>query len=134
MIASRIPFSMRDSRQSRACSSVIGLVFRSIRGEREKIWIASQPIHLPALAAFGKPPSMEQCAPRSIGGLPAREPPHPQKGALAHVAEHIWRQVACLAVDPNLRNERPKRDWESIRAKAYSPRGPQKSGGRRPAR
>jgi len=47
---------------------VIGFVFRSIRGLREKIWIASQPMYFPAFGAFAKPPAIETCAPRSILG------------------------------------------------------------------
>jgi len=55
----------------------MGFVSLSIRGLREKIWIASQPIHRPAVAASWNPPAIEQCAPRII--VEAREPPPTEK-------------------------------------------------------
>src|SRR3972149_1704915 len=36
----------------------MGFVRRSIRGLREKIWIASHPMYLPAFGAFANPPAM----------------------------------------------------------------------------
>src|SRR3989454_11841716 len=68
MIARAMPFAGIASRKAVASSGGIGFVLRSIRGLREKIWIASHPIFLPAIGAFANPPAIETCAPRSIAG------------------------------------------------------------------
>src|SRR3990170_2907722 len=67
MTAARIPLVARPSRKAFASSGARGFVFRSIRGLREKIWIASQPTRAPFAGAKATPPAMETWAPSSMG-------------------------------------------------------------------
>src|SRR2546428_13235709 len=54
------------SHRAWTASGAIGFGLRSVRGLREKIWIASHPMYFPAFAASANPPAIETCAPRSM--------------------------------------------------------------------
>src|SRR5437899_97604 len=66
MIARVIPFAGIASWNAFASSGGIGFVFRSIRGLREKIWIASAPTALPRSGASAMLSTIETWAPRYI--------------------------------------------------------------------
>src|SRR5438128_11421887 len=66
MIARAIPFAGIASWNAFASSGGIGFVFRSIRGLREKIWIASAPTALPRSGASEMLSASEAWAPRYI--------------------------------------------------------------------
>src|SRR2546422_3579070 len=66
MIARAIPFAGIASWNALASSGGIGFVFRSIRGLREKIWIASAPTALPRSGASAMLSAIETWAPRYI--------------------------------------------------------------------
>src|SRR5881296_921917 len=66
MIARAIPFAGIASWNAFASSGGIGFVFRSIRGLREKIWIASAPTALPRSGASAMLSAIETWAPRYI--------------------------------------------------------------------
>src|SRR5690348_1562292 len=70
MIARAMPFAGIASRNAVASSGGIGFVRRSIRGLREKIWIASAPTALPRSGASAMLSAMETWAPRNM--LPRR--------------------------------------------------------------
>src|SRR5881397_2101685 len=66
MIARAMPFAGIASRKAVASSGGIGFVRRSIRGLREKIWIASAPTDLPRSGASAILSAMETWAPRNM--------------------------------------------------------------------
>src|SRR5438445_11179191 len=66
MIARAIPFAGIASWNAFASSGGIGFVFRSMRGLREKIWIASAPTALPRSGASAMLSAIETWAPRYI--------------------------------------------------------------------
>src|SRR6058998_164769 len=66
MIARVIPFAGIASWNAFASSGGIGFVFRSMRGLREKIWIASAPTALPRSGASAMLSAIETWAPRYI--------------------------------------------------------------------
>src|SRR5438445_3491323 len=66
MIARAMPFAGIASRKAVASSGGIGFVRRSIRGLREKIWIASAPTDLPRSGASAMLSAMETWAPRNM--------------------------------------------------------------------
>src|SRR3989454_8321147 len=66
MIARAIPFAGIASWNAFASSGGIGFVFRSMRGLREKIWIASAPTAVPRSGASAMLSAIETWAPRYI--------------------------------------------------------------------
>src|SRR2546426_115332 len=66
MIARAMPFAGIASRNAVASSGGMGFVLRSIRGLREKIWIASAPTDLPRSGASAMLSAMETWAPRNM--------------------------------------------------------------------
>src|SRR3989442_12647219 len=66
MIARAMPLAGIASRTAVVSSGGIGFVRRSIRGLREKIWIASAPTDLPRSGASAMLSAMETCAPRNM--------------------------------------------------------------------
>src|SRR3989442_4924083 len=96
MIARAIPFAGIAFWNAFASSGGIGLGFRSIRGLREKIWIASAPTALPRSGASAMLSAIETWAPRYIA------PPRGNRlstDELADVrvrrdARHEWRMEA----------------------------------------
>src|SRR2546426_4147221 len=66
MLARAMPFAGIASRNAVASSGGMGFVLRSIRGLREKIWIASAPTDLPRSGASAMFSAMETWAPRNM--------------------------------------------------------------------
>src|SRR5438132_5465198 len=66
MIARAMPFAGIASRNAVASSGGMGFVLRSIRGLREKIWIASAPTDLPRSCSSSMLSAMETWAPRNM--------------------------------------------------------------------
>src|SRR5688572_32363765 len=64
MTAATIPLFARASRKDWASFGAIGFVLASIRGLREKIWIASHPTARPREGARAMLSEIEMCAPR----------------------------------------------------------------------
>src|SRR2546425_10507635 len=70
MIARVIPFAAIASWNAFASTGGIGFVLRSMRGLREKIWIASAPTALPRSGASAMLSAIDTRAPRYIAPPP----------------------------------------------------------------
>src|SRR3989441_398145 len=109
MIARAIPFAGIASWNAFASTGGIGFVLRSMRGLREKIWIASAPTALPRSGASAMLSAIETWAPRYIA------PPRGNRlgpDELADVCDgrdgrYEWWRAACL-FRPVRRGEFPR--------------------------